>query len=148
MAIRWVLEQPQVAAAIVGARYASNLSRTLEVFRFELTSKDKTEIDTLLKKASGPSGPVYGIESDRTSKHGRIMKYNLNNTHTIGLQMNVHFCERCDNLTGIYIKEEDNTLIHHCSSCNLSYPFEPEERCIYKIEFGEKDKSLALNENK
>ena len=76
------------------------------------------------------------------------MKYNLNNTHTIGLQMNVHFCERCDNLTGIYIKEEDNTLIHHCSSCNLSYPFEPEERCIYKIEFGEKDKSLALNENK
>ncbi|MEE2774293.1 MAG: aldo/keto reductase [Pseudomonadota bacterium] len=81
VAIRWVLEQPQVAAAIVGARYASNLSRTLEVFRFELTSKDKTEIDTLLKKASGPSGPVYGIESDRTSKHGRIMKYNLNNLY-------------------------------------------------------------------
>ena len=76
--IRWVLEQPQVAAVIVGARYASHLSKTLEVFKFELTSEDKAEIDLLLNKASGPLGKVYGLESDRTSRHGRIMKYNLN----------------------------------------------------------------------
>ena len=78
VAIRWVLEQPQVAATIVGARYASHLSKTLEVFKFGLTSSDKVSIATFLNKASGPKGPVYGLEADRSSRHGRIMKYNLN----------------------------------------------------------------------
>ncbi|MDG2356412.1 MAG: aldo/keto reductase [Paracoccaceae bacterium] len=79
VAIRWVMEQPRVAATIVGARYACQLSKTLEVFKFKLTSQDKAAIAMLLDKASGPLGPVYGLESDRSSRHGRIMKYNLNN---------------------------------------------------------------------
>ena len=31
-----------------------------------------------LGEANGPHGAVYGLERDRTGRHGRIMKYNLN----------------------------------------------------------------------
>lgn len=78
VATRWVLQQPQVAAAIVGARYARHLPKTLEVFRFELDETDLGRMDALLAEAPGPQGPVFGLERDRSGRHGRIMKYNLN----------------------------------------------------------------------
>jgi aryl-alcohol dehydrogenase-like predicted oxidoreductase len=78
VATRWVLDQPQVAAAIVGARYARHLPKTLEVFDLSLDDADRAAIRAILDEAEGPSGPVYGLESDRNSRHGRIMKYNLN----------------------------------------------------------------------
>ncbi|WP_306148302.1 MULTISPECIES: aldo/keto reductase [unclassified Roseibium] len=78
VATRWVLQQSQVAAAIVGARYARHLPKTLEVFQFELDSEDLSRIDALLQTAPGPQGDVFGLERDRNGRHGRIMKYNLN----------------------------------------------------------------------
>ena len=78
VATRWVLDQPQVAAAIVGARYARHLPETLGVFAFAMDDADRAEIGTVLAEAEGPNGPVYGLEKDRTGRHGRIMKYNLN----------------------------------------------------------------------
>jgi aryl-alcohol dehydrogenase-like predicted oxidoreductase len=78
VATRWVLDQPQVAAAIVGARYARHLPKTLQVFEFQLDDEDRSRIADLQKNAAGPDGLVYGLESDRASRHGRIMKYNLN----------------------------------------------------------------------
>lgn len=78
VATRWVLDQPQVAAAIVGARYARHLPKTLEVFGFALDAEDRAKIDAVLAQAGGPNGPVYGLEGDRSGRHGRIMKYNLN----------------------------------------------------------------------
>ncbi|MCV2868936.1 aldo/keto reductase [Defluviimonas sp. WL0002] len=78
VATRWVLDQPQVAAAIVGARYARHLPKTLQVFDFALDDHDRARIASVLDQAAGPGGPVYGLESDRTGRHGRIMKYNLN----------------------------------------------------------------------
>jgi aryl-alcohol dehydrogenase-like predicted oxidoreductase len=78
VATRWVLDQPQVAGAIVGARYARHLPKTLEVFRFALDDADRAAIGAVLAQAMGPNGPVYGLEGDRTGRHGRIMKYNLN----------------------------------------------------------------------
>ena len=78
VATRWVLDQPQVAAAIVGARYARHLPKTLEAFGLTLTAADHAEIAAVLDTAGGPQGPVYGLERDRTGRHGRIMKYNLN----------------------------------------------------------------------
>jgi aryl-alcohol dehydrogenase-like predicted oxidoreductase len=78
VATRWVLDQPQVAAAIVGARYARHLPKTLEVFGFTLDAEDRAKIDAILAQAGGPGGPVYGLEGDRSGRHGRIMKYNLN----------------------------------------------------------------------
>jgi aryl-alcohol dehydrogenase-like predicted oxidoreductase len=78
VATRWVLDQPQVAAAIVGARYARHLPQTLQVFGVTLDAEDHARIGAVIEKAGGPNGPVFGLESDRTSRHGRIMKYNLN----------------------------------------------------------------------
>jgi aryl-alcohol dehydrogenase-like predicted oxidoreductase len=78
VATRWVLDQPQVAAAIVGARYARHLPKTLEVFDLVLDGEDRARIDAILATSPGPQGPVFGLERDRTSRHGRIMKYNLN----------------------------------------------------------------------
>lgn len=78
VATRWVLDQPHVAAAIVGARYARHLPKTLEVFSFEMDEADRDAVGAILAEAQGPNGPVYGLERDRTGRHGRIMKYNLN----------------------------------------------------------------------
>lgn len=78
VATRWVLDRPQVAAAIVGARYSRHLPKTLEVFGFALDAEDRMAIQTVLDGASTPEGPVFGLERDRNGRHGRIMKYNLN----------------------------------------------------------------------
>ena len=78
VAVRWVLDQPQVAGAIVGARYARHLPQTLEAFGFTLDAADRAAIDAVLAQAQGPNGPVFGLEGDRNGRHGRIMKYNLN----------------------------------------------------------------------
>lgn len=78
VATRLVLDQPGVAGAMVGARYARHLPQTLQVFQFALDDADRAAVEAVLAQAKGPSGPVYGLESDRTGRHGRIMKYNLN----------------------------------------------------------------------
>jgi aryl-alcohol dehydrogenase-like predicted oxidoreductase len=78
VATRWVLDQPQVAAGIVGARYARHLPKTLEVFNVALTAEDREILDEVISKADGPNGDVFALEADRTSRHGSIMKYNLN----------------------------------------------------------------------
>lgn len=78
VASRLVLERPNVAAVIVGARTADHLGETLPIFDLRLDADDRQEIDSILSEASGPRGPIYGLERDRTGPHGRIMKYNLN----------------------------------------------------------------------
>jgi aryl-alcohol dehydrogenase-like predicted oxidoreductase len=78
VATRWVLDQPQVAASIVGARYARHLPQTLQTFDFKLMPDDIAILNAVLDQADGPKGDVYALEGDRTSRHGRIMKYNLN----------------------------------------------------------------------
>jgi aryl-alcohol dehydrogenase-like predicted oxidoreductase len=78
VATRWVLDQPQVAGAIVGARYARHMPKTLEIFQFALTDTDRAAIAAILDQSAGPNGPVFGLEGDRAGRHGRIMKYNLN----------------------------------------------------------------------
>jgi aryl-alcohol dehydrogenase-like predicted oxidoreductase len=78
VATRWVLDQPHVAAAIVGARYAAHLPEHLQVFDFRLDAADRADIDRLLARCPGPQGDTYALERDRAGRHGRIMKYNLN----------------------------------------------------------------------
>jgi aryl-alcohol dehydrogenase-like predicted oxidoreductase len=78
VATRWMLDQPQVAGTIIGARYARHLPQTLEAFSFALDAADRAAIASVLAQAPGPQGPVFGLEGDRSGRHGRIMKYNLN----------------------------------------------------------------------
>ena len=78
VATRWVLDQPGVAAAIVGARYADHLDQTLAVFGLALDAQDHALLAPLLAAHTGPRGDTYALERDKTGRHGRIMKYNLN----------------------------------------------------------------------
>ncbi len=78
IATAYMLEQPGVAAAIIGARTARHLDQTLSVFDVQLTPADKQQIADVLSHATAVAGPVYGLERDRNGPHGRIMKYNLN----------------------------------------------------------------------
>ena len=78
VAMRFILDRPQVAAVIIGARYADYLPATLAAFDFTLTARDIAALEEVLAQRSGPHGPVYALERDRNGRHGRIMKYNLN----------------------------------------------------------------------
>ncbi|MBL8327059.1 MAG: aldo/keto reductase [Rubrivivax sp.] len=80
VAVRWVLQREGVAAAIVGARYARHLPQTLSVFGFALDAEDDALLAPILAAHPGPGGDAYTLERDRTGRHGRIMKYNLNKT--------------------------------------------------------------------
>lgn len=76
VAARWVLDQPGVAAAIIGARDAGHLADTLAIDALRLSEADQAAIAAGLPPP--PPGDVYTLERDREGPHGRIMKYNLN----------------------------------------------------------------------
>lgn len=78
VASRWVLEQPRVAAVIVGARDARHLERYADWFDFRLDERDRREIDARRAELTVPPGDVFDLERDRSGRHGRIMKYDLN----------------------------------------------------------------------
>ena len=78
VASRWVLEQPCVAGVIIGARDTKHLERYAELFRFRLGERDRREIDAVRGVMAVPTGDVFDLERDRSGRHGRIMKYNLN----------------------------------------------------------------------
>lgn len=78
VAIRHTLDQPRVAAAIVGARYAERLAPTLAAFDIALDAEDRARIDAVRSRSTGPAGDCYRLERDKTGPHSRIMKYNLN----------------------------------------------------------------------
>lgn len=78
VAAKYVLQKPKVAAVIIGARNKKHLAKLGQLSTFELTTSDLAEIAHILSRAKGPQGPVYDLERDKEGKHGRIMKYNLN----------------------------------------------------------------------
>jgi aryl-alcohol dehydrogenase-like predicted oxidoreductase len=78
VASRWVLEQPRVAAVIIGARNTRHLGRYAELFRFRLDDQDQQDIEAVRATMRVPAGDVFDLERDRSGPHGRIMKFNLN----------------------------------------------------------------------
>lgn len=85
VATRWVLDQPQVAAVIIGARNVVHLGDNLEVFRrsfagsrFSLDDEDLRAIRHVVLKSAGPQGDTYSLERVKGGKHASIMRYNLN----------------------------------------------------------------------
>ena len=78
VATRYILDCPQVAGVIIGARHTDQLRDNLKVFSLTLDRADRAAIDTVLLQRQGPDGDVFDLERDREGRHGRIMKYNLN----------------------------------------------------------------------
>ncbi|MEM7566200.1 MAG: aldo/keto reductase, partial [Pseudomonadota bacterium] len=74
----WTLAQPQVAAVIVGARNRAHLGSNLAITDIALGDADRAEIEAARAALTPLDGDVYALERDRTSRHGAVMKYNLN----------------------------------------------------------------------
>lgn len=64
VASRWVLDQPNVAAAIQGARHSRHLAQNHAVFETELSENDRAAIDSVLARATGPLGDAYDIDRE------------------------------------------------------------------------------------
>lgn len=62
VAARWVLQQPQVPAVIIGARNAMHLRDYRRLFAFELDEIDLLDIDAAYEGANQPAGDVYAWE--------------------------------------------------------------------------------------
>lgn len=78
VATRFILQRPQVGAAIIGARTAVHLKENLGVFNFSLDEEDVDEIRGVIARRRGPTGDVFDLERDKEGPHGSIMRYNLN----------------------------------------------------------------------
>ncbi|MEK9944391.1 MAG: aldo/keto reductase [Alphaproteobacteria bacterium] len=78
VALRWILDQPNVGAAIVGATSARHVDENLKVFSFALDTDDNRMLDAVLARRQGPEGDCYDLERDKEGRHGRIMRYNQN----------------------------------------------------------------------
>lgn len=75
---RYILQKDQVGGLIIGARNRKHIDKWQKLSTFRLSYLDLKRIDEHLANAQGPNGPFYELERDKTGKHGRIMKYNLN----------------------------------------------------------------------
>lgn len=78
VAVRYVLDKPQVATALVGARDASHLDETLDIFRVRLDAEDRSRIGEVVSRARGPAGDCYDLERVKGGKHAGIMYMNQN----------------------------------------------------------------------
>ncbi|ENN88206.1 putative oxidoreductase [Rhizobium freirei PRF 81] len=78
IASTWVLEQPQVAAVIVGARNKAHALANAKIMDIVLSDEDRRQISGIIAQGPGLEGDVYTLERDRTGRHGSIMHYNLN----------------------------------------------------------------------
>lgn len=78
VAVRWVLERPQVAAVLLGTRNAAHLEQNLGVFRFHLEEEDRQALNELLSRSSGPLGEPFALEREPEGRHAVIMKTDLN----------------------------------------------------------------------
>ena len=82
VAARYVLQQDSVAAVIIGARNAKHLQGLQKLARLKLDTSEIEKIQSVIKAGSGVPGDVYDVERDKDGPHGRIMKYNLNESAT------------------------------------------------------------------
>ncbi|OEK00401.1 aldo/keto reductase [Roseivirga sp. 4D4] len=78
VASQYILQKPMVAGVIIGARNKSHLQRLEQLTQFQLSTDDVFGIREFISHCPGPKGPVYDLERDKEGKHGRIMRYNLN----------------------------------------------------------------------
>lgn len=62
VASRYILDQPQVGAIIIGARNIMHLRNNLAVFTFALDAGDYAQIEAVLADSRGPSGDCYEID--------------------------------------------------------------------------------------
>jgi aryl-alcohol dehydrogenase-like predicted oxidoreductase len=76
VAIRYVLDKPDVAVAIVGARDAAHLDDLVQAVT--LDESDRAAISRVVSQAMGPRGDCYELERVEGAPHSAIMWKNQN----------------------------------------------------------------------
>jgi aryl-alcohol dehydrogenase-like predicted oxidoreductase len=76
VAIRYVLDKPHVAVAIVGARDATHLGALVQPVT--LDERDRAAIARVVSQATGPRGDCYELERVEAGPHSMIMWKNQN----------------------------------------------------------------------
>ncbi|MGQ0733915.1 MAG: aldo/keto reductase [Acidobacteriota bacterium] len=82
VALRWVLDQPQVSGVIVGAQHARHVHEVHQACALALDAADLAAIAAVHATLAGPEGEVYGLERVKGGRHASIMKYSLNSSST------------------------------------------------------------------
>ena len=77
VASRAVLDRDQVAAVIIGAVNTAHLAGHRGIASLALDARDHAALAAITRRRRGPLGDVYTEERDRNGRHGRIMKYDL-----------------------------------------------------------------------
>ena len=80
VAMRYVLQKPQVAAVIVGARNSAHLAATIASQALSFDNEDSAWIAEVTQRSQGPVGDTYTLERMKGGRHAAAMKYNLNDT--------------------------------------------------------------------
>jgi hypothetical protein len=76
VAIRYVLDKPGVAVALVGARTATHLEALVQPVT--LDDADRAAITRIVASAPGPGGDCYALERAEDGPHSAIMWKNQN----------------------------------------------------------------------
>jgi aryl-alcohol dehydrogenase-like predicted oxidoreductase len=77
IAARWVLDQPAVAAIIVGVGRRSRATENHALGALALDDADRAQIAACLRNQPIPPGEPYDLERDANSVHSRIIRTNL-----------------------------------------------------------------------
>lgn len=77
IATRWVLDQPGVAAVILGTGKTSRAKENATVQHLKLDATDIEAIHDSLAAMTIPPGDMYDLERDLDGKHASIIKMNL-----------------------------------------------------------------------
>ena len=79
VAVRFVLDQPGAAPVITGAGRARQVASTMRAFRRGADRCRPRPDPRRRRRRSRPPGDVYDMDGDQSGRHGRIMKYGLQN---------------------------------------------------------------------
>ncbi len=77
IAAKWVLEQPTVAAIILGIGSRSRAESNLAMANLALDDEDRLRIADCLANQAIPKGEPYDLERDVSSAHSGIIRTNL-----------------------------------------------------------------------
>ena len=77
VAIRWVLDQPNVSGVIVGARHARYLDQARHACGLALDDDDRAAVARVQSASRGPAGDTYDLERVKGGAHASIMRYTL-----------------------------------------------------------------------
>ena len=78
VATKFILNQPGVAASIIGTRSSRHIASNARIFEFDLTESEMEAIDSFLRPLPTLEGEPFELERTVGSKFRNIMKMNLN----------------------------------------------------------------------